>query len=80
MKRFGVRLSSSTSRNIRSPHRYELSTKYRLFKHFALGVGIAGVGLDVDVNDDNLQGPVSDSYDGYSVFGTLYFFDSNHTC
>ena len=52
---------------------YEISTEYRLFKHFALGVGIAGIGLDVDVNDDNWRGSVSDSYDGYNVFGTLYF-------
>lgn len=52
---------------------YEISTEYRLFKHFALGVGIAGIGLDVDVNDNNWRGSVSDSYDGYNVFGTLYF-------
>ena len=52
---------------------YELSTEYRLFKHFALGVGLARIGLDVDVNDDNWRGSISDGYRGYNVFGTLYF-------
>ena len=52
---------------------YELSTEYKLFKHFALGIGLARIGLDVDVNDDNWRGSVSDGYRGYNVFGTLYF-------
>jgi hypothetical protein len=52
---------------------YELSTEYKLFKHFALGLGLARIGLDVDVNDDNWRGSVSDGYRGYNVFGTLYF-------
>ena len=52
---------------------YELSTEYRLFKHFALGVGLARIGLDVDVNDDNWRGSISDGYRGNNVFGTLYF-------
>lgn len=52
---------------------YELSTEYKLFKHFALGVGLARLGLDVDVNDDKWRGSISDGYRGYNVFGTLYF-------
>ncbi|NNJ97761.1 MAG: DUF481 domain-containing protein [Gammaproteobacteria bacterium] len=52
---------------------YELSTEYKLFKHFALGVGLARQALDVDVNDDNWRGSISDGYRGYNVFGTLYF-------
>lgn len=52
---------------------YELNTEYRLFKHFALGVGLVRSGLDVDVNDDNWRGSISDGYRGYNVFGTLYF-------
>jgi hypothetical protein len=52
---------------------YELSTEYRLFRHFALGVGLARIGLDVDVSDDNWRGSISDGYRGYNVFGTLYF-------
>jgi len=52
---------------------YELNTEYKLFKNFALGIGIIRQGLDVDVNDDEWRGSLSDSYRGYNVFGTLYF-------
>jgi hypothetical protein len=52
---------------------YELNTEYRLFKHFAIGAGLARLGNSVEVNDDNWKGKVSDSYRGYTVFGTLYF-------
>jgi len=52
---------------------YELNTEYKLFKHFALGVGLVRSGLDVDVSDDNWRGSISDGYRGYNVFGTLYF-------
>lgn len=52
---------------------YELSTEYKLFRNFALGIGLARFGADVDVTDDNWNGSISDSYRGYNVFGTLYF-------
>ena len=52
---------------------YELSTEYKLFKHFAIGAGLARLGTDVEVNDDNWIGKVTDSYRGYRVFGTFYF-------
>jgi hypothetical protein len=52
---------------------YELSTEYKLFKHFAIGAGTARLGTDVEVNDDDWIGKVTDSYRGYRVFGTLYF-------
>lgn len=52
---------------------YELSTEYKLFKHFAIGAGLARLGTNVDVNSDNWNGSVSDSYRGYRVFGTFYF-------
>ncbi len=52
---------------------YELNTEYRLFKNFAIGAGIARLGLDVEVNDDDWRGAVSDSYRGFTAFGTLYF-------
>ncbi len=52
---------------------YELSTEYKLLKNFALGIGLARLGLDVDVNDDEWRGSISDGYRGYNVFGTLYF-------
>jgi len=52
---------------------YELSTEYRLFKHFALGAGFARLGTNVEVASDDWNGSVSDSYSGYRVFGTFYF-------
>ena len=52
---------------------YELNTEYKLFKNFAIGAGVARIGTSVDVNDDDWKGSVSDSYRGYTVFGTLYF-------
>lgn len=52
---------------------YELNTEYKLFKNFAIGAGLARIGSSLDVNDDEWKGSVSDSYRGYTVFGTLYF-------
>ena len=52
---------------------YELNTEYRLFKNFAIGAGLARIGSSVEVNDDDYAGKVSDTYRGYTVFGTLYF-------
>ena len=52
---------------------YELNTEYKLFKNFAIGAGFARLGTSVEVNADDWKGKVSDSYRGYTVFGTLYF-------
>lgn len=52
---------------------YELTTEYKLFKHFAIGAGLARMGTSVEVDDDDYRGKVTDSYRGYRVFGTLYF-------
>ncbi len=52
---------------------YELKTEYKLFKHFAIGAGLARIGSSVEVNDDDWKGKVSDSYRGYTLFGTFYF-------
>ena len=52
---------------------YELNTEYRLFKHFAIGAGFARLSTNVELNDDDWKGQVSDSYRGYTLFGTLYF-------
>ncbi len=32
---------------------YELNTEYKLFKHFAIGAGLARIGSSVEVNDDD---------------------------
>ena len=52
---------------------YEVNTEYKIFKHFALGVGIARIGVNAEVDDDDWRGKVTDSYRGYNVFGTFYF-------
>lgn len=52
---------------------YELTTEYKLFKHFAIGAGLVRMGTSVEVDDNDYRGKVSDSYRGYTVFGTLYF-------
>jgi hypothetical protein len=52
---------------------YELNTEYKLFKNFAIGAGLARIGSSLEVNDDDWKGSVSDSYRGYTVFGTFYF-------
>ena len=48
-------------------------TEYKLFKHFAIGAGLARMGTNVEVNDDDWKGQVSDSHRGYTLFGTFYF-------
>ena len=52
---------------------YELNTEYKIFKNFALGVGLARIGVNAEVDDDDWRGQVTDSYRGYNVFGTFYF-------
>jgi hypothetical protein len=52
---------------------YEVSTEYKLLKHFAIGAGLARLNANVDVDHEGWKGSVSDSYRGYRVFGTFYF-------
>ena len=52
---------------------FELNTEYRLFKHFALGAGLARIGINAEVDDEDWRGKVTDSYRGFNLFGTFYF-------
>ena len=52
---------------------YELNTEYKLFDNFAIGAGLARLGISADIDDDNWRGSVSDTYSGFTLFGTLYF-------
>lgn len=52
---------------------FELNTEYRIFKNFALGAGLARIGVNAEVDDDNWRGKVTDGYRGFNVFGTFYF-------
>ena len=52
---------------------YELNTEYRLFKNLSIGAGFARRNINIEVNDNNWNGKVSDSYRGYTIFGAFYF-------
>ncbi len=52
---------------------FELNTEYRLFKHFALGAGLARIGINAEIDDEDWRGKVTDSYRGFNLFGTFYF-------
>ena len=52
---------------------YELNTEYKLFKYFAIGGGFARLGSSLQVDEPDWKGSVSDSYRGYTLFGTFYF-------
>lgn len=52
---------------------FELTTEYRLFEHFALGAGVARIGINAEVDDDDWRGKVTDAYRGVNLFGTFYF-------
>ena len=52
---------------------FELNTEYRLFEHFALGAGVARIGVSAEVDDDDWRGKVTDAYRGFNLFGTFYF-------
>ena len=52
---------------------YELNTEYKIFKNFALGAGLARIGINAEIDDEDWRGKVTDSYRGYNIFGTFYF-------
>jgi hypothetical protein len=52
---------------------YELNTEYKLFKSFSLGAGLARISTNIEVNDDDWRGSITDGYRGITVFGTFYF-------
>jgi len=51
----------------------ELNIEYRLMKHFALGAGAARSSIDASIESSDWSGRMTDSYHGYTLFGTLYF-------
>ena len=52
---------------------FELNTEYKIFKNFSLGIGLARLAIDADIDDDGWNGRVTDSYRGFTAFGTFYF-------
>lgn len=41
--------------------------------NFSLGIGVARLAIDADIDDDGWEGRVTDSYRGFTPFGTFYF-------
>lgn len=52
---------------------FELNTEYRLFKYFALGGGLARIGVNAEVDDEDWRGRVTDSYRGFNIYGAFHF-------
>lgn len=52
---------------------YELNTEYKLFKNFSLGAGLARISTNIEVNDDDWRGSITDGYHGITAFGKFYF-------
>lgn len=41
--------------------------------NFSLGIGVARLAIDADIDDDGWEGRVTDSYRCFTRFGTFYF-------
>ena len=52
---------------------YELDIEYRLDSQFILGAGIARTSADLDVDDGDWKGRLSDSNRGLMIYGAYYF-------
>ena len=52
---------------------YEINTEYKIFNNFSLGAGVARLGVNAEIDDDDWRGTVNDGFRGLQVFGTLYF-------
>lgn len=51
----------------------ELSVEYQFNNGIALGFGLDRVGADLDYTSDDGKGRITDSYDGYLLYGSYYF-------
>lgn len=56
-----------------SLYNHEINTEYRVLNNLSLGAGFARFGTDIEVFDDDWKGSVSDNYQGFTLFGALYF-------
>lgn len=52
---------------------YELDVEYRLNNSFVLGAGIARTSTDLDVDDGDWEGRLTDSNRGLLIYGAYYF-------
>ncbi|TNF89569.1 MAG: hypothetical protein EP300_05125 [Gammaproteobacteria bacterium] len=53
---------------------YELDLRYRLNNAIMLGVGVARFSIDVDLEDDDWDGKIADTHQGFLV-SAAYFFE-----
>ena len=51
---------------------YELNLQYRFLDHFIIGAGFARLSTDLEADDDDWRGSVSDSHRGYLAFLSYY--------
>ena len=51
---------------------YELNVQYRFLDHFILGLGTARLSTDLEADDDDWRGSISDSHRGWLLFASYY--------
>jgi hypothetical protein len=51
----------------------EVTVQYRFLDNFLVGLGVARVAVDLEVDDNDWKGELVDSYDGYLLFAGYYF-------
>jgi hypothetical protein len=51
----------------------EVTVQYRFLDNFLVGLGIARVGVDLEVDENDWKGQVTDNYDGYLLSAGYYF-------
>ena len=51
---------------------YELDIRYRLSKRFMVGAGVLRSSIDVTAEDDDWNGRIADTYEGYLLSGIFY--------
>ncbi|MBZ2168725.1 hypothetical protein [Marinobacter sp. F4216] len=51
----------------------QVGAEYRLLESFSIGASLSRLAIDVDVNDDDLNGTVKDLYRGARLYGAFFF-------
>ena len=51
----------------------EVTIQYRFLDNFLVGLGVASVGVDLEVDENDWKGEIVDSYDGYLLYTGFYF-------
>ena len=52
---------------------YELDLEYRVSPRFTIGAGISRISTDLDADDDDWKGRITDSNRGFLLFGAFYW-------